>query len=73
MGFPQPLPGPHIRIEVGGTGWEEEVTIFVPNNHFLNRIILRFNVRCSGLKSFKLKIVFNILIKHVLVVILKVL
>ena len=33
MGFPQPPPGPHIRMEVGGTGWEEEVTKLVPNNH----------------------------------------
>ena len=44
MGFPQPPPGPHIRMEVGGAGWEEEVTKFVPNNHFLQRIDMGMTV-----------------------------
>ena len=38
MRFTQSPSCPHIGMEVSGTWWEEEVTKFVPNNHFLQRI-----------------------------------
>ena len=38
LGFSKPSPGPDVRVEIGETGWEEEVGLSVSDNDFVNGV-----------------------------------